>query len=117
MMYAKRNVDGEIIALSRVVPDTLGEDGASSWIAVTPDAEEVRRFGARLIGADSILSESDLGFIRVLEDLIDLLLARSVILFTDLPQAAQEKLIARRKARAGVHNLHLLDDERDEGLL
>lgn len=116
-IYAKRNTDGELVAISKAPPDELDDGNSSSWMAVTTDAEEVRHFGARLIGAGSILSESDLGFIRVLEDLIDLLLARSVIMFTDLPPAAQEKLIARRKARAGLHNLSLLDDERDEGLL
>lgn len=115
-MFAKRNAQGDIVAVSQESPELLVE-GKGNWISMTSDAEEIRRFGAGLIGADSILSQSDLGFIRVLEDLIDLLLARSVIMFTDLPPAAQEKLLARRKARAGMQNLGLLDDERDQGLI
>ena len=115
-MFAKQNADGQIVAISHEAPEALAEE-KSAWIEVSADAEEVRRFGVGLVGADSLLSQSDLGFIRVLEDLIDLLLARSVIMFTDLPPAAQEKLLARRRVRAGMHNLGLLDDERDEGLI
>lgn len=115
-MFAKQNADGKIVAISHEAPEALAEE-KSAWIEVTPDAEEVRHFGAGLVGGESLLSQSDLGFIRVLEDLIDLLLARSVIMFTDLPPAAQEKLLARRKVRAGMHHLGLLDDERDESLI
>jgi|GEM_PF-6492910 len=43
------------------------------------------------------LSESDAAIARVLEDLIDTLIGRGVIQFTDLPEAAQGKLLWRRK--------------------
>lgn len=46
------------------------------------------------------LSESDAGLSRVLEDLIDVLISRGVIKFTDLPEAAQAKLLERRETRA-----------------
>jgi len=43
--------------------------------------------------------DSDLGLARVLEDLIDLLIEKGAFLFTDLPDAAQQKLLARRGLR------------------
>jgi hypothetical protein len=43
--------------------------------------------------------QSDLSLSRVLEDLIEVLMDKGVILFTDLPPKAQEKLRARRGLR------------------
>jgi len=54
------------------------------------------------------LERSDLEFIRVLEDLIDLLVAKDLLLFSELPQAAQGKLIDRRRLR---------DEQRDPSLI
>jgi len=64
------------------------------------------------------LSETDTGLARVLEDLIDVLITRGHIQFTDLPEAAQAKLLVRRQTRASLsHRLDLLPDEGDSGLL
>jgi len=64
------------------------------------------------------LSETDTGLARVLEDLIDVLITRGHIQFTDLPEAAQAKLLERRQTRASLsHRLDLLPDEGDGGLL
>lgn len=64
------------------------------------------------------LSETDASLARVTEDLINLLVERGVIRFTDLPQAAQEKLLARQHTRSQMANsLRLLGDEGEDGLL
>jgi hypothetical protein len=64
------------------------------------------------------LSQSDTAIARVLEDLIDVLIDKGVIQFTDLPQAAQIKLMTRRQTRAKLSNsLHLLPEDGDEGFL
>jgi hypothetical protein len=73
------------------------------------DAELVAFAGRLMAGGE--LAPSDLPMIRVLEDLIDLLVERSVIRFTDLPQPAQEKLVSRRSARQSLRRLNLLGDE------
>lgn len=66
----------------------------------------------------SALSQSDSSIARVLEDLIDVLIQRGVIQFTELPVPAQEKLLARRRTRAQLSNsLNLLPDEKESGLL
>lgn len=61
-----------------------------------------------LQGRMQSLEHSDLNFIRVLEDLIDLLVTKDLLLFSDLPPAAQTKLIDRRRLR---------DEQRDPSLI
>lgn len=64
------------------------------------------------------LSQTDTDLARVLEDLIDVLITRGLIQFTDLPEPAQAKLLERRQTRASLTNrLQLLPDEGDTGLL
>lgn len=58
------------------------------------------------------LSDMDSGFIRVLEDLIDVLLANGTLRVTDLPPEALAKLNARKQARARLRDsLDLIDNE------
>ena len=64
------------------------------------------------------LSQSDTSLVRVLEDLIDVLITRGVIQFTDLPEAAQAKLLERRETRASLNNrLQLLPMDGDNDLV
>jgi hypothetical protein len=54
----------------------------------------------------------DLGFVRVLEDLIDALIANGTLRLTDLPPQAQRKLTERKQHRAKLsEHLDLLGDE------
>jgi hypothetical protein len=64
----------------------------------------------------SALSDMDADFIRVLEDLIDALLANGSLRMTDLPPEALAKLSRRKRARERLRDsLDLLDD--DENIL
>ena len=45
------------------------------------------------------LATSDAEMARIAEDLIDVLIAKNVINFTDLPQQAQHKLLNRQSLR------------------
>lgn len=64
------------------------------------------------------LSQTDADLARVLEDLIDVLITRGVIQFTDLPEAAQVKLLERRETRASLSNrLQLLPEAGENDLL
>ncbi len=60
-----------------------------------------------------LLNQSDTDFIRVLEDLIDVLLDKHILLLTDLPQAAQQKLLKRKKIRK-KHIQSILSDDDDD---
>ena len=67
------------------------------------------------------LKQSDLDMIRVLEDLISVLITKGVIRITDLPPAAQSKLLSRNQAREALGGISRLiveeDDEAGSGLI
>lgn len=60
------------------------------------------------------LSDSDLDIVRVIEDLIEALLRRGLLLPTDLPSPALTKITQRREMRGRLHALlDPLANERD----
>lgn len=62
------------------------------------------------------LGQLDADFIRVLEDLIDVLVANGTLRLTDLPAEALDKLSQRKRARARLRDSLDLIDEDEEGL-
>lgn len=116
-LLCQRNVEGHIIALSQQALSTQ-EQLAGGWEAVAPGDVAVDAFARAVSGQINPLSQTDASLARVLEDLIDVLINRGVIQFTDLPEAARAKLFQRRQTRAGLtHRLDLLPDDGDHGLL
>ena len=106
MPYIKRNNAGEITAVS--------EEALPGFVLATEqDADEISDFGIELVGKDEAeLLKTDLEFVRVLEDVIELLMAKNVIQFTELPDASQAKMLKRKKLRGGLGGkLDLLDEE------
>ncbi|MFC4975307.1 hypothetical protein ACFPTY_12615 [Halomonas beimenensis] len=59
------------------------------------------------------MTRSDLDFVRVLEDVIHLLMDKGVIRFTDLPDAARDKLIARQSLRSRINHVGLMAEGDD----
>lgn len=57
------------------------------------------------------LQQSDAEVVRVLDDLIELLIDKGVIQFTELPIEAQQKLLNRSQLRQSQRDLNLLEDE------
>lgn len=58
--------------------------------------------------------QSDLGLARVLEDLIEVLIDKKLIMFTDFPEGAQKKLLDRRGFRKEFDYVeNLFGDEED----
>jgi hypothetical protein len=100
MPYVKRDEQGRITTIN-LEPGEGMED-------VPPNSPELLEFMHRMGLEQSTLLQSDLRLVRVLEDLIDLLIARDVIRFTDLPLPAQEKLMERRSMRQSLGALYLL---------
>lgn len=110
MLYVKRDRDGRIAAVSQ-------EEEAEGWESLPPDDPEVAAFVSLLAGGQNGLLGTDLALARVLEDLINLLMERDVLRFTDFPEAAQKKLMERRSMRSSLRSLRLLDEEGEGGLL
>jgi hypothetical protein len=100
MPYVKRDEQGRISTLSLAPENGLEELPASSPELI----DFMRNAGLE----QSTLQQSDMRLVRVLEDLIDLLIDRDVIRFTDLPLPAQEKLMERRSMRQSLGALDLL---------
>lgn len=107
-MFVRRNERGEITSVSREPTPELSErlDGNDSSLQ--------QFLGSVDKDGHAALEASDLEVIRVLEDLVEVLIERGVIQFTDLPEAAQSKLMKRRNIRrAGAFTLF---EEGDEGV-
>jgi len=100
MPYVKRDEQGQIITLNLEPREGFTELPASS--------PELLEFMNKIGLEQSTLQQSDMRLVRVLEDLIDLLIDRDVIRFTDLPLPAQEKLMERRSIRQSLGALNLL---------
>ena len=48
---------------------------------------------------DDDWARSELGLVRVIEDLIEVLIDKKVVMFANFPEGAQKKLLARRGLR------------------
>lgn len=106
-MFVRRNDHGEILAVSKVCTSEITEE-------LPDDSPELALFLGGASQKDlgvTPLQASDFETIRVLEDLIDLLIAKGVLTFTDLPEAAQDKLRRRQVLRKTVRDLNLLDED------
>ena len=112
MRYVQRNLAGNIDALF-----DEKQDNAQEYLALdNPELIDYLIHSAKGDDARAILAESDLKLVRVIEDLIYTLIDKKVILFTDLPMAAREKLVSRETIRGHLTNLDNLVDD-NEGLL
>ncbi len=63
------------------------------------------------------LQHSDLEMVRVLEDLITVLMDKGVLTITDLPPAAQNKLMHRTQARQALGGLEKPINDDDDALI
>lgn len=50
-----------------------------------------------------VLSRLDLEMVRVIEDMVDLMIEKDLILFTDLPEPVQNKLLFKRSLRDSLN--------------
>ena len=95
MLYIERNSNGTITAIHQAPTEKATEQ------KVMMD-EEVIAFLDKDGELDSwiqLLSLSDISIIRVIEDLIDALVKKNVLMLTDLPEEARDKLKERKRVR------------------
>ncbi|MDX3773504.1 tryptophan synthase subunit beta like protein [Chromatiaceae bacterium AAb-1] len=109
-MFVKRDANGQIVGVSQ-----LQEEGYSEE-EINPNSPELIKFlyGNLPETSAAIFRNSDTEMIRVLEDLLDLLTAKGIIQFTDMPEAAQQKVLSRQSIRKRINGLNLLSDNPDE---
>lgn len=90
MPYVLRDSRGQVDSVHREAVQ------GAEWLPPEhPELLEIVGEASREEGFASL----DAGLIRVLEDLVDVLVARNVINITDLPNEAQHKLFARKNFR------------------
>ncbi len=95
MFYAERDKEGRIVAI-RKHKESGRED-------LTPVSEqELQEFLAsdhEQGTYEILLEEADKQMIRVLDDLIEVLIRKNIIMLTDLPEEARAKLGTRKDVR------------------
>jgi hypothetical protein len=106
MPFVKRNLEQQIVGLS------ISQDNVAETVEFVPaDSAEIQNFLAEHflpIQSQALVAE-DIALVRVLEDVVDLLITRNFITFSDLPIPAQNKLLAKKGMRerliASTNNL------------
>lgn len=109
MPYVTRDTDGKIVGIS----DRPTEQGQEQLSPDHPDVVAYLQHASPSVMMDE-LSRSDLEMARIVEDLIDVLISRNILNFTDLPLPAQRKLVGRQKLRRNLSVLTNLVSDRDE---
>ena len=112
MFYVQRDAQGQLVRVEAAAY-------AEATETLPADHHEIQAWYANEVMETSLkqLKQSDLEMIRVLDDLIQVLTSKGVIRVTDLPPAAQAKLMDRTHAREALGGLsHLIDDD-EAGLI
>lgn len=107
MLYIERNPDGSIAAICQSPSEKATEQKSLM-------DEEILAFLGKDKDIDSwvqLLSLSDVSIIRVIEDLIDVLVKKNIIMHTDLPEEARDKLNERKKVRKRMDSDLLVVDD------
>ncbi|MGH6645291.1 hypothetical protein [Aquabacterium sp.] len=111
MPYVLRSTDGQILSLHREAEEVAE--------FLPPDDPQVRAFlrgdGDGEGAPAQQFASLDADLVRVLEDLIDALIQRNILMVTDLPVQAQQKLFDRKSFRSNLKNysLRLFDADPD----
>lgn len=105
MAYVLKSEGGIIIATSP--NEKLGDD----WELIADDDHQYLSFLEQELKKNAAFRESDIQLARVLEDLINVLIERNLIQFTDFPTAAQKRLNDRQSMRNQNRLTILLDDD------
>jgi hypothetical protein len=112
MFYVQRDAQGQLVRVEAAAY-------AEATETLPADHHEIQAWFANAAVENSLkqLKQSDFEMIRVLDDLIQVLTQKGVIRVTDLPPAAQAKLMDRTQAREALGGLSQLIDEDEGGLI
>ncbi len=107
MIYVERNEQGNITSLSLTSSTTNEEISVGSpelieFIKHAPNCDELTSL---------VLNRLDLDMVRVIEDLLDIMIDRDLLRFTDLPIPVQDKLMFKRKIRNLNNENSILQEE------
>ncbi len=109
MFYVQRGADGKVTGVS-ASPQGSNEPPLPGG---HPDVVDFLLRTGGDAGAVEALAATDVDLVRVVEDLIGLLAENGVIMFTDLPEGAQRKLLLRERLRARLGEINPMVDDDD----
>jgi hypothetical protein len=97
MIYVKRDETNQIIDIcfdqkSDYEKSSIFNEDVKKFIQKTDNQETVKR----------IMYNLDLDMVRITEDVIDVLIKKEILLFTDFPEAVQNKLLFKRFLRQAL---------------
>ncbi len=112
MLYVQRDDQGKLVRVEAA--EFAGHTGQLP----ADDQDVLAWYSNQAIEASLLqLKQSDSEMIRVLEDLISVLMTKGVLRITDLPPAAQSKLLSRTQAREALGGLNRLINDDDAGVI
>lgn len=92
MPYIQRDEHGKVVAL------TFAEGDSSEFLPA--ENPEILQLLAGKGGASNLeMLLSDIKMIRVIEDLIDILISKNIIIFSELPLPVQQKILLKKGNR------------------
>ena len=99
MIYIRRNSDNEIIEIDFSPAPHLEEIGLfdpelKKFLESSEHSEELIK---------TVLDKLDTDMVRVIEDLVDILIDKDLIRFTDLPKPVQNKLLFKKNIRNALN--------------
>ncbi|MBF6058899.1 MULTISPECIES: hypothetical protein [Thiomicrorhabdus] len=110
MVYIERNVSGSI---ERIEFDPA--DNREEISFYDPELKEfLENMPDREATIKKILDKLDLDMVRVIEDLIEILIDKNLMLFTDLPEPVQNKLMFKKAMRSLNRPTRVIYEETDE---
>jgi hypothetical protein len=93
----------------------FSEPGCPACSQIDENAPELLEFLAQhtdnpLSSAKDALNFTDCELVRVIEDIVEVLIEKNLIMFTDLPEAAQNKISSRTRIRHDLRRLRSLEN-------
>jgi len=107
MIYIERNKENEIHNIfftpaPNLEEISLHDPKLQDFIETSPNSEEI---------IQKVLTQLDLDMVRVIEDVVEILIDKNIMLFTDLPEAVQNKILFKQKVRNLTSNNSMIEDE------
>jgi len=107
MLYIERNAEGKIVALHK----QAGKTALEQKISIDEEVIAFLEGDAKAEALIHALTVTDNHLIRIIEDLIDLLVKKNIIMYTELPAEAQKKLQLRRQFRKNIAMADIIVDD------
>lgn len=104
MPNVARDQDGHVTSTQ----DSAEGEAREARSAKDPERQSIPNIEASRREIQHELANSDLELIRVLEDLIFVLIDKNVIMLTDIPAAARDKIARRFELRDRLTNLEYI---------